>query len=190
MQASVKVLLPAALVLGLALGFAWGHDRESASDGEVLDRIERAQDDLRRAVERLASREEAVTSPACPPAPRPIVQAVAPPVTQTPPVTQAPPVQAQPVEAQVALSPRVSEEDVFEHDSAEGANGETLAVRDECLRLIDTAVRAREWGDAEAARLRILLEQLTTPQRGEVLERLTALFNAGTLRVTTRGAPY
>jgi hypothetical protein len=173
MQAGLKVILPATLVLGGALGFAWWHSGPARSE-DAIARLEQRHEELRQQVKALAQRDCATA--AVPASGSADVRAE---------ITRA-------VREELhTVRPAQAVTDVVPDPSrpAEPTRDNVIA-REECMRLIDQAVRSREWNDEQAARFQALMEQLTDAQRDEVLERLVAVLNGGEVRITTEGAPF
>ncbi len=172
MQAGFKVILPAALVLGGSLGFAWAYGGSSGSE-DALARLEQRQDELQRQVKQLAARDCATAS-----SPGSGESELRSAVTR-----------AVREELQVLKVSGGSTDVVPEAPRAEPTR-DNLAARDECMRLIDQAVRSREWNDAQAVRFQQLMDQLTETQRDEMMERLVAVLNGGEVRINTQGTPF
>jgi len=67
---------------------------------------------------------------------------------------------------------------------------EQLAAEDASARLLDTAIAAGRWTDADAAALRGQLGTVPDATRIAMLQRMAVAINSGRLHVDTTGAPF
>lgn len=67
---------------------------------------------------------------------------------------------------------------------------ESLVVMERGQRLLDDALRARRWGDAQAEELRGLFPGLTAAQQQQLAQKLAVSINRGELVVETTGLPF
>jgi hypothetical protein len=67
---------------------------------------------------------------------------------------------------------------------------QSVAALEGAHRLIEDAVRSRQWGEQQAQEMRRLLIDMTPAQRQEIIPRLTQALNSGGISVTRRGQPF
>ena len=65
-----------------------------------------------------------------------------------------------------------------------------LAALERGQRLLDNALRARRWGDAQVEELRRLLPEMTAAQQQMLTQKLSASINRGELVVETTDMPF
>lgn len=176
----MKLLLATSLCLGPLVGFIAGQATapSSADTGPVLEELAR-----QRAL--LESVLEATRAPSLQ-----MRHASAPPTGST--------VDAAWLRAELAqilreeLGNRAEDEraDARKKPPAPEPTPQNLAAFQEGSKVIDNAIAARRWTEADAAALRGALGTMTPAQQDEVIQRLMVTLNTNTLEVRTLGAPF
>lgn len=69
-------------------------------------------------------------------------------------------------------------------------SSQAVAARQESLWLLEKAMRSRQWREQDALAVRQLLAQMTDYQRQEVMQRISATLNEGSIDVQVHGPPF